>query len=98
MIPPYYTGLLQPCDIEINKSLKDCLKTAAADWLRDQHTSLKSGEKLPLPEKKAILIWLKKIWKEFPITIVHNSFTGNGYYFEDGVDYSVGTESDSDLD
>ena len=31
MIPPHYTGLLQPCDVGINKSLKDRLQKAASN-------------------------------------------------------------------
>ncbi len=45
-----------------------------------------------------MLIWLKEIWDEFPVEIVKNSFTGSGYYFEDGIDYSGETESESDSD
>ena len=30
--------------------------------------------------------------------IVKNSLTGSGYYFEDGIDYSAETESESDDD
>ena len=31
IIPTHYTGLLQPCDVGINKSLKDQLKEAASN-------------------------------------------------------------------
>ena len=31
-IPPHYTSLLQPCDVGINKPLKDRLKESASDW------------------------------------------------------------------
>ena len=31
MIPSYYTGLLQPCDVGINKPLKDSLKHKVSD-------------------------------------------------------------------
>ena len=39
---------------------------------------------------------MKTIWDEFPINIVQNSFTGCGYVFEDGIDYSMDAESESD--
>ena len=50
------------------------------------------------PERKDVLLWLKKIWEEFPVEIVKNSFTGSGYYFEDGIDYSGEMESESNND
>ena len=34
-IPPHYTALLQPCDVGINKSLKDRLKNCASNWGRE---------------------------------------------------------------
>ena len=36
--------------------------------------------------------------EEFPIEIVKNSFTASGYVFEDGVDHTEDTESESDMD
>ena len=44
------------------------------------------------------LQWLKTIWNEFPVSIMQNSVAGSGYYYEDGIDYSGGTESESDCD
>ena len=98
IIPPHYTGLLQPRDVGINKSLKDRLKEAASDWRREKHSLLGPGRKLPSPDRKDILLWLRKIWKEFPVSIVRNSCIGSGYYYEDGIDYNGETESDSDID
>ena len=98
MIPPHYTGLLQPCDVGINKSLKDRLKEAASDWRRDKHSFLGPGRKLPSPNRKDILLWLRKIWREFSVSIVRYLFVGSGYYYEDGIDYNRETESDSDID
>ena len=53
---------------------------------------------MPCPKRKEILQWLEVIWEEFPIEIVKNSFTGSGYVYEDGVDYSGETESDSETE
>ena len=36
------------------------------------------------------------MWNKFPMDIAQNSFRGYGYAFEDGVDYSMYTESDSE--
>ena len=98
MIPPHCTGLLQPCDVGIDKPLKERLKNHVSQWRRDQHSSLLPGQKLPTPTRKDIVGWLKQIWDEFPVQIVKNSFTGSGYFYEDTVDYSGDTESDSELD
>ena len=76
MVSPHYTGLLQPCDVGINKSLKDRLKNAASQWRQNEHDVLTPGDKLPTPKRFDVLTWLKKIWDEFPAEIVRNSFKG----------------------
>ena len=83
MVPPHYIGLLQPCDVGINKSLKDRLKKAASQWRQNKHDELAPGDKLPAPKRFDVLTWLKEIWDEFPAEIVQNSFKGCGYVFED---------------
>ena len=55
MIPPHYTGILQPCDIGINKSLKRRLKKEAANWRRKQHASLSAGDTNLAPKRKDVL-------------------------------------------
>ena len=98
MIPPHYTGLLQPCDVGINKPLKDRLKEKVSDWRREKHKNLRPGQLLPSPTRKDIVNWLDEIWQQFPVQIVKNSFRGSGYFFENTVDYSGETESESDSD
>ena len=79
-------------------SLKDRLKIAASDWRRERFDNLHPGDKLPAPKRNDVLNWLRTIWEAFPPSIVQNSFTGSGYYYEDNVDYSGDTESDSEAD
>ena len=98
MIPPHYTGILQPCDVGINKPLKEGLKKKVSNWRSEKHASLEPGQLIPTPTRKEILCWLKEIWEQFPLEIVKNSFSGSGYFFEDTVDYSGGTESESDVE
>ncbi len=50
---------------------------------------------MPSPARPDMLRWLKNIWDSFPTEIV-NSFTGCGYGYEDGINYGMETESDSD--
>ena len=78
--------------------MKDRLKIAASDWHRESFHTLHPVGKLPAPKRKDVLNWLKTIWEAFPPSIVQNSFTGSGYYFEDNADYSGDTDSDSEAD
>ena len=39
---------------------------------------------------------LKIIWTHFETGIVRNAFRGSGYFFEEGVDFSKETASESD--
>ena len=55
MIPTHYTGLLQLCDVSINKSLKDLLNNKVAQWRGSKHANLNPGQKLSAPN---ILIYL----------------------------------------
>ena len=98
MIPPHYTGILQPCDVGISKLLKDRLKKKVSNWRSEKFSSLRPGELFPSPTSKQIFSWLLDIWKEFPIQIVKNSFTGSRYFHHDTFDYSGDTESESDLE
>ena len=54
-IPSHYTSLLQPCDVGINKPLKDRLKESASDWRRERQNALLPGQKMPSPKRKEIL-------------------------------------------
>ncbi len=77
MIPAHYTVLLQPCDVGINKPLKDRLKQKVSDKRREKHAELQSGELMPSSSRKYVVGWLKEIWDDFPFQIVQNSFTGS---------------------
>ena len=41
---------------------------------------------------------LQKIRDRFEMEIVENAFVGSGYIFHDNLNYSVDTESDSDVE
>ena len=52
---------------------------------------------MPSPSRKDVACWLKEIWDEFPTEIVKNPSTGKGCFFENPVDYSGDTESESEV-
>ena len=97
-IPPHYTGILQPCDVGINKPLKDRVKKNGSNWRSGKHASLEPGQLMLTLTRKEILCWLKEIWEQFPLEMVQNSFTGSGYFFENTVDYSGDTGSESEVE
>ena len=98
MMPPHYTSVVQLCDVGINRPLKDRLKKRAAGWRQEKHKTITPGDKLPSPKRADVLEWLSQIWEQFPSEIVKNAFTGSGYVYEEGIDYSGETESDSDAE
>ena len=53
---------------------------------------------MPSPKRKEILEWLKNIRKRFPVEIVKNFFIGYGYFLEDGINYEMEVETESDSD
>ena len=83
LIPPHYTAVLQPCDVGINKALKDLLKQEPTSWMRQRHGQSGPGEKVASPKRKELADWLRKIWGEFPSKIVRNDFRGSGYVYEE---------------
>ena len=95
-ILPGCTSVLQPCDVRVNKPLKDRLKNRAHEWRKTQFATHVPGTPSPSPTRVRIAKWLHEIWGEFPGEIVKNAFRGCGYEYQQGVDYSYDTESDTD--
>ena len=96
MVPPNFTSIVQPCDVGINKQLRDRLKKVANNWQQAQHEKLTPGDRMPTSKGADILEWLGKIWREFPNEILKNSFLGSGYEYQSDVDYSSATEYNRD--
>ena len=59
---------------------------------------MQPGQLMPTSTRKEILCRPKEISEQFPLEIVNNLFTDNGYFFEDTVDSSGDTESESDVE
>ena len=55
MILHHHSGLLQPCDVGIDKSLKDRLQKFASQWRRNKHTVLTPREKMLAPKRFDVL-------------------------------------------
>ena len=65
LIPPHYTGLLQACDVGINKSSNVRLKKNAPSRRPIKYTGLQTGEKVLAPTHNDVLQWLKKYGMSF---------------------------------
>ena len=76
--------------------LESILKKKASDWRWQKYTELAVGAKLPARKRDDFLGWLKKIWYQLPVEIIKNSFKGWAYVFEEGKDYGIETESESE--
>ena len=96
MMPSHHTELLQSCHVGINKSQKMNLKNVVLSrGVRNLWKLL--PEKLLNPERSDVLDSLK-MWDKFPTENMKNSFRRCAYFYEDGIDYSGSTESESESD
>ena len=59
LISPHYASLLQPCDVDINKQLKERLKKSTSESRRERHDALLPGQKIPSAKRKEIIDWLE---------------------------------------
>ena len=89
MIPPGDTYILQPCDVGINKPLKNRLKARAAKWRLETIAKPEPSRSMSTPIHKDVRIRLKQMWDEFTSEIVHSSFRGSGYVYVDEM-YHIG--------
>ena len=67
------------------------------NWIR-LHLIVGVIDMLHYNQAKRCLSLTEKIWDEFSLEIVKNSFLGSRYCYIDGIDYSGETESESDLE
>ena len=95
-VPPGYTPVLQPCDVGINKVLKEKLRNRAHRWRSQQAALVPPGEAIPAPSRTNIANWLQEIWTEIPVEIVRNAFKGCGYVYANGENSTYDTESESE--
>ena len=98
LIPGNCTSVLQPSEVDANKPLKERLKEAVSDWRSERCGFLPPGSRLLSPKRSEVLSMLQEIWGRFEMEIVRNAFIGSGYVFHDNVNYSMDTESESDIE
>ena len=76
---------------------KNKLRKYAHEWRKERAAELLPAQKIPAPSRANIAHWLYDIWNEFPTEIVRNAYRGCGYVFEDDVNYSYDTETQSEV-
>ncbi|KAE9264982.1 hypothetical protein PR003_g32604 [Phytophthora rubi] len=79
IIPGGYTCVLQPCDVGINKPLKDGIRTQYNAWSITKMDGLKGDAKGPAPEREDIVAWLLHAWESVSEDSVKNTFSYIGY-------------------
>ncbi|RLN67659.1 hypothetical protein BBJ28_00024535 [Nothophytophthora sp. Chile5] len=62
VIPGGYTCVLQPCDVGMNKPLKDALRAQYDAWAAVQMVDLSPDQNVPVPKREDIVPWSVNAW------------------------------------
>lgn len=79
VIPGGYTCVLQPCDVGINKPLKDCIRQQYNAWAIRKMDALSGDAKVPAPDRTDIIEWLVTAWSSIPCDSIVRTFASIGY-------------------
>ena len=88
-IPGGFTSVCSPCDVGIIKPFKTRFIEACQQWKTAEYRRMGGTGKIPVPGRKQVLEWLKKIWRDFPIEIVQNSFKKCGFTDDHDINIDV---------
>ena len=78
-IPGGYTGVLQPCDVGINKPLKNYFTRKFATWSIKKYREAERGEKIKSPERKDVADWINTAWKEVSSETIKSTYRHIGF-------------------
>jgi hypothetical protein len=70
---------LQPCDVGVNKPLKDGIRNQYNAWSVAKMDGLGSGDKIPVPEREDIIEWLVTSWQQVSSESIMKTFASIGY-------------------
>ena len=79
IIPGGYTCVLQPCDVGINKPLKDQIRTSYTNWAAIQMMGLPPGTNVPVPDRLNIVAWLVDAWNTVTKDTIQATFRKIGF-------------------
>ncbi|OWY95111.1 Pogo transposable element, partial [Phytophthora megakarya] len=81
IIPGGYTCVLQPCDVGINKPLKDGIRAQYNAWAVRKMDKLAANAKVPTPELY-VIAWLVSSWDAITSDTIAKTITSIGYGVE----------------
>jgi hypothetical protein len=100
IIPGGYTYVLQPCDVGINRPLKNGIRNQHNDW-----AILKMDANVPAPAREDIIRWLVSSWENIESATIVKIFASIGYgvpestaSVEQQASAEVSEEPDHDVD
>lgn len=89
-----YTCVLQPCDVELNKPIKDAIRAQYDAWAAENMAGVAPDANVPAPKREDIVPWLLKAWQGTTEQSVRDTFTSIGFGITQVPDVDVLRESD----
>lgn len=82
IIPGGYTCVLQPCDVGVNKPIKEAVRAQYDDWAATQMATAPHDANVPVPKREIIVPWIAKAWEGISEQSIRNTFTSIGFGVE----------------
>ena len=78
-IPGGYTCVLQPCDVGINKPLKQAIRYLHMQWTIEKHQHMGLADKVPSPSRREITSWTLQAWNTISPETIRKTFEHIGF-------------------
>ncbi|GMF65642.1 unnamed protein product [Phytophthora lilii] len=95
IIPGGYTSVLQPCDVGVNKPIKEAVRAQYDDWAAEKMATIPPDANVPVPKREDIVPWIVRAWDGITEQSIRNTFASIGFGVE-RIDTEPVDESDGE--
>ncbi|GMF32125.1 unnamed protein product [Phytophthora lilii] len=82
IIPGGYTSVLQPCDVGVDKPIKEAVRAQYDDWAAEKMATIHPDANVLVPKREDIVPWIVRAWDGITEQSIRNTFASIGFGVE----------------